>query len=44
MQITDQLTALIEQQERRTTERLDRQLQRVERMQALLKRLRETEG
>ena len=44
MQITDQLTALIEQQERRTTERLDRQLQRVERMQALLKQLRETEG
>jgi len=44
MQITDQLTALIEQQERRTTERLDRQLQRVERMQALLKRLREAEG
>ena len=44
MQITDQLTALIEQQERRATERLDRQLQRVERMQALLKRLRETEG
>ena len=44
MQITDHLTALIKQQEQRSTERLQRQLQRVERMQSLLQRLRETEG
>jgi len=44
MQITDQLTALIKQQEQRSTERLQRQLQRTDRMQALLRRLRETEG
>ena len=44
MQITDQLTALIKQQEQRSTERLRRQLQRSERMQSLLQRLRETEA
>ena len=44
MQITDQLTALIKQQEQRSTERLQRQLQRTERMQSLLQRLRDTEG
>jgi hypothetical protein len=44
MKITDQLTALIKQQEQRNTERLQQQLQRVERMQSLLQRLRETEG
>ena len=44
MTITDQLTALIERAEQRSTDRLERQLARVERMQELLKRLREMEG
>jgi hypothetical protein len=44
MQITDQLAALIKQQEQRSAERLQRQLQRTERMHSLLQRLRETEA
>lgn len=44
MTITDQLTALIERAEQRSADRLKRQLTRAERMQELLKRLREMEG